>query len=111
MGLLVCACGANEARLTEMANKMGAEVVSVTACKQAITVRGALKCENPGRCPGQAEKIFDLRKSGAQTLLVGNCTDCTNTVMSVAPKLKMPVYHSTDGILRSVGGPLIRWKR
>ena len=49
-----------------------------------------------------------LRKDGAHTLLVGNCTDCTNTVMGVAPKLNMPVYHTTDFALRAVDMRIIR---
>jgi proline reductase-associated electron transfer protein PrdC len=110
-GLLVCACGANAERLKEIADKMGAPVAGVEACKQAIEERGALKCENPGHCPGQAEKIFALRKAGAEILIVANCTDCTNTVMSLAPQLKMPVYHSTDGVVRTANTRLVRWKR
>lgn len=108
MGLLVCACGANEARLREIAGKMHANVVAVERCKQAVESRGLLKCEDPGNCPGQAEKILSLRKQGAQVLLISNCSDCTNTVMCVAPKLKMPVYHCTDHVMRTVGHPLIR---
>lgn len=109
IGLLVCACGANEARLRDIAAKMQGTVVAVKTCKQAKESRGGmLKCENPGNCPGQAEKIMDLRKAGAQVLLVSNCSDCTNTVMCVAPKLKMPVYHSTDHVMRTVGHALIR---
>jgi proline reductase-associated electron transfer protein PrdC len=108
LGLLVCACGANEARMRELAGKMDANVVGVQKCKQARDVKGALKCENPGNCPGQAEKIMDLRKAGAEALLVGNCSDCTNTVMCVAPKLKMPVHHITDHVMRTVGHSLVR---
>ncbi len=108
VGLLVCACGANEKRLREIAGKMSGEVVSVEKCKQAVESRGALKCENPGNCPGQAEKIMKLRKEGAEVLLISNCSDCTNTVMCVAPKLKMPVYHCTDHVMRAVGHHLIR---
>jgi proline reductase-associated electron transfer protein PrdC len=108
LGLLVCACGGNEARLRDIAGKMEADVVAVRKCKQAQEVKGALKCENPGNCPGQAEKILELKKSGAQALLVSNCSDCTNTVMCVAPKLDMPVYHLTDHVMRTVGHPLVR---
>lgn len=109
MGLLVCACGGNEARLRQLAQSMNATVVGVQKCKQAIEVKGgALKCENPGNCPGQAEKIMKLRAAGAQSLLVSNCSDCTNTVMCVAPKLKMAVHHCTDHVMRTVGHSLIR---
>jgi proline reductase-associated electron transfer protein PrdC len=108
LGLLVCACGGNEERLREIAASMGAPVAGVERCKQAKEVKGALKCENPGNCPGQAEKILELRKKQARALLISNCSDCTNTVMCVAPKLGMPVYHCTDHVMRTVGHSLIR---
>lgn len=108
LGLLVCACGGSEERMRDIAAKMQANVVAVRSCKQARDVRGVLKCENPGNCPGQAEKILELRKEGARALLVGNCSDCTNTVMCVAPKLGLPVYHQTDHVMRTMGHALIR---
>ena len=108
IGLLVCACGASEERLREQAASMGAEVAGVEFCKQAKKVGNGLKCENPGRCPGQVQKVLNLKKAGAQALLISNCTDCTNTVMSCAPQLKLPVYHCTDGALRAVNHKLIR---
>ncbi|TEB06077.1 Electron transport complex protein RnfC [Pelotomaculum schinkii] len=108
MGLLVCACGAGEVRLRELAQKMGAEVVSVERCKQVVDVKNSIKCENPGNCPGQAEKVLKLKKNGAEVLLISNCSDCSNTVMGVAPKLKLPVYHHTDHIMRAVGHRLVR---
>lgn len=108
LGLLVCACGGNEERLRDIAIKMEANVVAVRKCKQAKEAKGALKCENPGNCPGQAEKILELKKAGAEALLVSNCSDCTNTVMCVAPKLNMPVYHATDHVMRTVGHTLVR---
>lgn len=109
VGLLVCACGASRERLEEIAASMGAGVAAVEYCKQAEkTKSGALKCRNPGCCPGQAEKVLSLKKSGAQALLISNCTDCTNTVMTIAPKLGLPVHHCTDGVLRSVSLPLVR---
>lgn len=108
MGLLVCACGANEARLREIAGAMNATVVGVERCKQAVESRGTLKCEDPGNCPGQAEKILSLKKQGVEVVLISNCSDCTNTVMCVAPKLNLPVYHCTDHVMRTVGHPLVR---
>lgn len=108
IGLLVCACGANKERLMEQAASMGSEVVGVEYCKQAKELRGNRKCENPGRCPGQVQKVMNLKKAGAKAVLISNCTDCTNTVMSCAPQLKLPVYHCTDGALRAVNYKLIR---
>lgn len=108
IGLLVCACGANRERLEEQAKSMGSEVVGVEYCKQAREVKSARKCENPGRCPGQVQKVMALKKAGAQAVLISNCTDCSNTVMSCAPQLKLPVYHCTDGAMRSVNYKMIR---
>ncbi len=108
VGLLVCACGADEERLNELAQDMGSNVIGVEYCKQIKQKGTAYKCENPGRCPGQVEKVLKLKKNGANALLISNCTDCTNTVMSCAPKLGLPVYHCTDASLRAVNHKLIR---
>lgn len=109
IGLLVCACGANKERLEEIAESMGSQVVGVDYCKQAIEMKnGSRKCENPGICPGQVAKVMKLKKDGAQAILISNCTDCSNTVMSCAPQMKLPVYHCTDGALRAVNMKLIR---
>ena len=108
LGILVCACGAGKERLEEMAAAMGSEISGVAYCKQAKNTGSAWKCENPGRCPGQVEKILQLKKAGAEAVLISNCTDCTNTVMSCAPQLGLTVYHCTDGSLRAVNSKLIR---
>jgi proline reductase-associated electron transfer protein PrdC len=108
IGLLVCACGGDKARLEQIAQSMGCEVAGVEYCKQAKEVKGTRKCENPGRCPGQVQKVMALKKAGAEAVLISNCTDCSNTVMSCAPKMGLPVYHCTDGALRAVNIPLIR---
>lgn len=108
IGLLVCACGGDKARLEQIAESMGSEVVGVEYCKQALEVKNTRKCENPGRCPGQVGKIMALKKAGAQAVLISNCTDCSNTVMSCAPAMKLPVYHCTDGALRAVNMKLVR---
>ncbi|MBE5906532.1 MAG: proline reductase-associated electron transfer protein PrdC [Lachnospiraceae bacterium] len=108
IGLLVCACGANKERMHQLAESLGSKVVGVECCKQAKEVNGNLKCENPGRCPGQVQKVMALKKAGAQAVLIGNCTDCSNTVMSCAPKMGLPVYHCTDGALRAVNHKIVR---
>ena len=108
IGLLVCACGANKERLKEIADSLGSEVVGCEYCKQAHQVKASLKCENPGKCPGQVQKVMALKKAGAQAVLISKCTDCSNTVMSCAPQLGLPVYHCTDGALRAVNQRLIR---
>ena len=108
IGLLVCACGADRERLEELAYSMGSEVVDIGDCKQAKEVKNTRKCENPGKCPGQVQKIMDLKKSGAKAVLISNCTDCSNTVMACAPRMGLSVYHCTDGALRAVNYPLIR---
>lgn len=48
LGLLVCACAADENRLRDVANKMGSDVVSVVKCKNIVEVKGAMKCKTPG---------------------------------------------------------------
>lgn len=48
LGLLVCACGANEDRLRDIAKKMKSEVVSVANCKNVVEIKGANKCKTPG---------------------------------------------------------------
>ncbi|MEE1217607.1 MAG: proline reductase-associated electron transfer protein PrdC [Agathobacter sp.] len=108
IGILVCACGANKERLEEIAKSLGSEVVGCEYCKQAKPVKDTRKCENPGKCPGQVQKVMALKKAGAQAVLISNCTDCSNTVMSCAPQLKLPVYHCTDGALRAVNEKLVR---
>lgn len=109
MGLLVCACGGNEERMQDIAKKMNAEVVCVQKCKQAADVKGNLKCENPGNCPGQALKVMNIKKAGAKHILIGNCTDCSNTVMGSAPKMNVEVHHQTDHVLQTVGKDVIRY--
>ncbi|WP_090421402.1 proline reductase-associated electron transfer protein PrdC [Pseudobutyrivibrio sp. YE44] len=108
IGLLVCACGANKERMEQLAESLESEVVGVEYCKQAMEVKGTRKCENPGKCPGQVAKVLALKKAGAQALIISNCTDCSNTVMSCAPQLGLPVYHCTDQALRAVNHKLIR---
>lgn len=75
IGLLACECGAGEERLREIANSMGAEVVAVEKCKRMVEVNGRYRCDQPGTCPGQAEKILALKNQGMQALLVGSCGD------------------------------------
>ncbi|MCF1675823.1 MAG: proline reductase-associated electron transfer protein PrdC [Lactococcus lactis] len=109
LGLIQCACGASESRMRELADSYQAEVVDRQVCKNAVEVQpGVYKCKNPGVCPGQAEKVLALRKAGAEEVLIGHCTDCTNTVMEVAPKLNMTIHHVTDHALKTQGMNLIR---
>lgn len=103
LGLLVCACGGNEERMRDIAKKMNAEVVLVQRCKQAMDVKGTLKCENPGNCPGQAQKCLNFKKAGCTDILIGNCSDCTNTVMGSAPTMNLTVHHQIDHIFDTVG--------
>jgi proline reductase-associated electron transfer protein PrdC len=111
LGLLVCACGADGERLARIAEAMCAEVVGTEHCKQSVLLpNGTRKCENPGNCPGQAEKVMSLWKQGARALLISNCSDCTNTVMTLADRMPIRVYHSTDGVLRAAGAGLVRRK-
>lgn len=110
VGLLVCACGGNEARMRTIAEKMHGEVVSVCRCKQAIENKpGApLKCLRPGNCPGQVKNNIQFKKDKCEYILIGNCSDCSNTVMASGPKMGLKVFHQTDHVMRTVGHPLYR---
>ncbi len=75
IGVIACECGAQEERLTEIANAMGAEVVATTKCKRMVEVNGRYRCDKPGVCPGQAEKVLYLKKEGAEVILTSTCQD------------------------------------
>lgn len=75
VGILACECGAQEDRLKEIASGMGAEVVAEVKCNRMVEVNGRWRCEKPGICPGQASTILDLKKQGAEVVLVGSCGD------------------------------------
>lgn len=110
MGLLICACGGDEARMHDMAAKYNAKVVSVAKCKQAVSAKpgGPLKCERPGECPGQVQNSLQFKKDKAEYILIGNCSDCSNTVMGSAPKMGLKVMHQTDTAMRTIKHPLYR---
>ena len=112
-GILLCACSANEARMRDLSEKMHANIVSVAKCKQAVEPKpgAALKCERPGICPGQAQNSIQFKKDGCEYILVGNCSDCTNTVMGSAPKMGLKVIHVTDHVMRTISHPLYRFLR
>lgn len=111
IGILVCACGGSEARMRDICAKMNAEVVSVARCKQAIENKpGApLKCERPGNCPGQVKNSMQFKSDKCEYILIGNCSDCSNTVMGSAPKMGLKVFHQTDHVMRTIGHPLYRY--
>ncbi|HBA62754.1 MAG TPA: proline reductase-associated electron transfer protein PrdC [Lachnospiraceae bacterium] len=112
VGLLVCACGGDEARMRDICAKMNGVVTSVARCKQAAEMKnGALKCERPGNCPGQAKNNLQFKKDGCEYIIIGNCSDCSNTVMGSAPKMKLKVFHQTDHVMRTIGHPLYRHLR
>ena len=111
VGLLVCACGGGEARMRDIAKKYNAEVVSVTFCKQAIEVKPGAprKCENPGNCPGQIAKVLEMKRAGAEYLIIGNCSDCSKTVVTCGTlKMGLKVIHQTDHVMRTIHHPLYR---
>lgn len=108
-GLLLCACGGNQARMEDIASKMNGDVVLIQKCKQAAEIKGTLKCENPGNCPGQAQKCLNFKKAGCTDIIIGNCSDCTNTVMGSAPKLGLTVHHQTDHVFDTVSKERMRY--
>lgn len=73
--VIACECGAREERLREIAEGMGAEVVAEVRCKRMTEVNGRYRCDQPGKCPGQAEKILSLKKQGAEAIITGTCED------------------------------------
>lgn len=75
VGVIGCECGASVARLKEIAAGMGASVIAETTCKRMVDVNGRLRCDLPGICPGQAEKVLYLKKNGAEVILTGTCED------------------------------------
>lgn len=109
MGLLVCACGGDEARMRDIAEKMNANVASVARCKQVVEMpSGALKCMRPGDCPGQVQNSMQFKKDKCEYIVIGNCSDCSNTVMGSAPKMGLKVFHQTDHVMRTIKHPLYR---
>ncbi len=74
-GILECECGAGRQRLTQIVEGMGGRVVASTMCKRMVEVNGRFRCDKPGECPGQAEKVLQLKKEGAQVIVTGTCQD------------------------------------
>lgn len=107
-GVIGCECGADIDRLKEIVGKMGGQVVESVNCKRMVEVDGRLRCEEPGVCPGQAEQVIHLKNAGAEVIIAGTCEPWTDTVTNVAPRLGVPVYHSTDHTLRSAYHRLYR---
>lgn len=75
VGVIACECGAQEDRLTEIAEAMGAEVIATERCKRMVEVNGRFRCDLPGICPGQTEKVLSLKKQGAEVIITGTCED------------------------------------
>lgn len=75
VGVIACECGAQEDRLKEIAEGMGADLVATTKCKRMVEHNGRYRCDKPGICPGQAEKVLDLKKQGAEVIITGTCED------------------------------------
>lgn len=73
IGLLACECGAEEDRLRSIAEAMGCEVVKTLKCKRMVEHNGRYRCDLPGICPGQAEKILNMKQAGAETVLMSSC--------------------------------------
>lgn len=74
-GILECECGAGAERLTEIVEAMGGTVVASERCKRMVEVNGRYRCDKPGECPGQTEKVLKLKKEGAEVIVAGSCED------------------------------------
>ena len=109
VGILVCACGGNLERMEDLVKKYNGTVQHVCYCKQAAEMpNGTRKCERPGNCPGQVQNNLDFKKAGCEYVIIGNCSDCSNTVMASGPKMGLKVMHMTDLAMMAVGHPLYR---
>ena len=109
VGILVCACGGNLERMQDLVKKYNGTETCVCYCKQAQEMpNGTRKCERPGNCPGQVKNNLDFKKAGCEYIIIGNCSDCSNTVMASGPKMGLKVMHMTDLAMMAVGHPLYR---
>ncbi len=109
VGILVCACGGNLERMQELVKKYNGTETLVCYCKQAQEQKnGTRKCERPGNCPGQVKNNLDFKKAGCEYVIIGNCSDCSNTVMASGPKMGLKVMHQTDHAMMAVGHALYR---
>ena len=109
VGILVCACGGNLERMEDLVKKYNGTVGHVCYCKQAAEMpNGTRKCERPGNCPGQVKNNLEFKKAGCEYIIIGNCSDCSNTVMASGPKMGLKVMHMTDLAMMAVGHPLYR---
>jgi Asp/Glu/hydantoin racemase len=52
--------------------------------------------------------VLKLKNQGAEVIIAGACEDWTNTATKVAPRLGVPIYHSTDHVLRATNHKLYR---
>lgn len=112
VGILVCACGGDLERMRELVQKYNGTEACVCYCKQAKEMpNGTRKCERPGNCPGQVQNNLDFKKAGCEYIIIGNCSDCSNTVMASGPKMGLKVLHMTDLAMMAVGHPLYRTLR
>jgi len=73
IGLLACECGGGKERLGAIAEAMGAEVVASEMCKRMVEHNGRYRCDLPGVCPGQTDKILKMKKSGVDAMIIGSC--------------------------------------
>lgn len=105
--VLVCASGGNIDRMRGIAANYNADVVCECFCENAEEMKnGVRKCKRPGLCAGQEANLKAVREAGAEYLIFGCCSDCTNQIVEQAGDLKL--IHQTDHALRAAGEPLIR---
>ena len=74
-GILACECGASKERLREIVADIGGTVVSEMLCKRMVEVNGRYRCEEPGKCPGQAEAALYLKRNGAEAIISSACEE------------------------------------
>ena len=54
-------------------------------------------------------KVLEMKRAGAEYLIIGNCSDCSNTVVTCGTlKMGLKVIHQTDHVMRTIHHPLYR---
>lgn len=107
LGILVCASGGNIDRMRDLAAKYNGNIVCECYCENAqLQKNGARKCLRPGICPGQKENLEKITEAGAEFILFGNCSQCSDEVVRDAGVLKL--IHQSDHALMAAGEELVR---
>lgn len=75
IGVIECECGAQLDRLSEIVEGMNGKIIASTKCNRMVEINSRYRCDLPGICPGQAEKVLYLKKQGVEAIITGSCED------------------------------------